>query len=58
MRFIKAVSVAIIILITVPPVEVSPVSYRLRAFAVLSIFFLVISGCHIANIANCWGGGT
>ena len=58
MRLIKAVSIAIVAFSTVDFIQQSPVQLGRLGRSIFSVLFLVVSGCHIANIVNCWGGGT
>ena len=60
MGFVETIAIAVSTLAAIDAIQEGPVSLGFAAFAILSIFLLVVSlfDFHIANIINCWGGGT
>ena len=60
MGLVKTIAIAISALTTIDAIQRSPVLLGLAALSVLIILLFVVSlfDFHIANIVNCWGGGT
>ena len=60
MGLVETITVSVSALTTVDAIEFSSVLLGLTALTILSVLFLVVSlfDFHIANIINCWGGGT
>ncbi len=60
MGFVETITIADISFAAVDASQVGSVSLGFSAFAILSIFLLVVSlfDFHVVNIINCWGGGT
>ena len=60
MGFVETITITDISFASVNAIQEGPVSLGFSAFAILSVFLLVVSlfDFHVVNIINCWGGGT
>ena len=60
MGLVETIAVSVSALTSVDAIERSPVLLGFTALTVLGILLLIVSlfDFHIANIINCWGGGT